>query len=220
MKKILYVILHTCTRPERYEAVVNTWGKDVDFIFYADCDDEEKKIIKVSDDTSYSSNEAKHVNVIKYLFDNDYQYEWFFFCDDDTFVNTKKLEENLNNFDKEKIIGQKLKGTWPTDTNLEYCSGGAGYLINKNILEKIAPMITIKDTGYSDVTLGLSIIELGLKVVNQIPKLVTQIEHNEKFNGQSPTYYNIDISSIKDVFTYHYIDSQTMVEMYEILNNN
>ena len=95
MKKILYVILHTCTRPERYEAVVNTWGKDVDFIFYADCDDEEKKIIKVSDDTSYSSNEAKHVNVIKYLFDNDYQYEWFFFCDDDTFVNTKKLEENL-----------------------------------------------------------------------------------------------------------------------------
>ena len=57
-------------------------------------------------------------------------------------------------------------------------------------------------------------------MVNQIPKLVTQIEQKEKFNGQSPTYYNIDISSIKDVFTYHYIDSQTMVEMYEILNNN
>ena len=54
-----------------------------------------KKIIKVSDDFTYSSNEPKHVNVIKYLIENDYQYEWFFFCDDDTFVNTKNLESNF-----------------------------------------------------------------------------------------------------------------------------
>jgi hypothetical protein len=73
MKKILYVILHTCTRPDRHDGIVNSWGKDVDYIFYADCDNEEKKIIKVSDDSSYSSNEPKHINVIKYLIENDYQ---------------------------------------------------------------------------------------------------------------------------------------------------
>ena len=103
MKKILYVILHTCTRPDRYDGVVNSWGKDVDFLFYSDCDNEDKKIVKVSDNSSYSSNEPKHINVIKYLVENNYQYEWFFFCDDDTFVNTKNLENNLDLFDKDKI---------------------------------------------------------------------------------------------------------------------
>ena len=103
MKKILYAILHTCIRPERYDGVVNSWGQNVDFLFYSDCDDEEKKIVKQSNDSSYASNELKHVNVIKYLEDNDYQYEWFFFCDDDTFVNTKNLEKNLDLFDKNKI---------------------------------------------------------------------------------------------------------------------
>jgi hypothetical protein len=120
MKKILYVILHTCTRPDRHDGIVNSWGKDVDYIFYADCDNEEKKIVKVSDDSTYSSNEPKHINVIKYLIENDYQYDWFFFCDDDTFVNTKRLENNLENIPVAhheagsylKILSQPTLLTW------------------------------------------------------------------------------------------------------------
>ena len=144
MKKILYVILHGSTNPDRYFNVKETWGKDVDCIFYSDHEDKEKNIIKVSDRTDYHSNEDKHVNVIKYLGENINNYEWFFFCDDDTFVNTKKLEELSDNFDKNKVHGQMLK----TDNSngiplpspiLEYCSGGAGYLIHNKILKIINP---------------------------------------------------------------------------------
>lgn len=206
MKKILYVILHTCTRPDRHEGIVNSWGKDVDYIFYADCDNEEKKIVKVSDDSTYSSNEPKHINVIKYLIENDYQYDWFFFCDDDTFVNTKRLENNLENFDVEKINGYVLKGTWKKDLTLNYCSGGAGYLIHKTLLTKISETIKTTDSGYSDVSLGLCAKDLNI-----------EYNHNEDFRSQNPDYYKVDKTLIKDIFTFHYISSELMVEMYEII---
>ena len=205
MKKILYVILHTCTRPERYDGIVNSWGKDVDFLFYSDCDNEEKKIVKVSDNTTYSSNEPKHVNVIKYLIENDYQYEWFFFCDDDTFVNTKNLENHLDFFDKEKISGSVIK-TWGRDPNLEYCSGGAGYMIYHLTLKKLSESITVRDTGYSDVTVGLYAKELSISFDNY-----------DGFKSQDPKFYKVDKSTIKDIFTYHYIPSKEMDEYYQLI---
>jgi hypothetical protein len=207
MKKILYVILHTCIRPDRYDGVVNSWGKDVDFLFYADCDNEEKKIVKVSDDSTYSSNEPKHVNVIKYLIENDYQYEWFFFCDDDTFVNTKNLEQNIDNFDKNKITGSILKGTWGKDRTLDYCSGGAGYLINKSLLIEISKLIKNCGSGYSDVSLGICVRDNEFELYN-----------DEKFNSQNPDYYERKIDTIKNMFTYHYVSSDTMIEMYNLIN--
>jgi hypothetical protein len=206
MKKILYVILHTCTRPDRHEGIVNSWGKDVDYLFYADCDNEEKKIVKVSDDSTYSSNEPKHINVIKYLIENDYQYDWFFFCDDDTFVNTKRLESNLENFDSNKINGYVLNGTWKKDLTLNYCSGGAGYLIHKTILSKISETIKTTDSGYSDVSLGLCVRDLNI-----------EYNHNEDFRSQNPDYYKVNKNLIRDIFTFHYISSELMVEMYEII---
>jgi hypothetical protein len=207
MKKILYVILHTCTRPDRYEGIVNSWAKDIDFLFYADCDNEDKKIVKVSDDSTYSSNEPKHVNVIKYLVEKNYQYEWFFFCDDDTFVNTKNLEQNLDYFDKNKISGSVLKGTWEKDRTLEYCSCGAGYLIDKTLLVKISESIKNSGSGYSDVSLGVCAKEAGIEFCDY-----------EKFNSQKPEYYKRDIHTIKDMFTYHYVNSDTMIEMYQVIN--
>jgi hypothetical protein len=206
MKKILYVILHTCTRPDRHDGVVNSWGKDVDYIFYADCDNEEKKIIKVSDDSTYSSNEPKHINVIKYLIENNYQYEWFFFCDDDTFVNTKNLEHDFSIFEKDKVNGSILKGTWSKDTTLNYCSGGAGYLIHKSLLEIISKNIKSGDSGYSDVTLGLCLREMGIENKNF-----------DEFHSQAPKYYKMENSKIKDVFTFHYVQSNEMETFDKLL---
>ena len=86
--------------PQRYINVTETWGKNVDFFFYSDHEDFDKKIIKVSDRTDYQSNEEKHINIIQYVADNIKGYDWYFFCDDDTFVNTKKLESFVIDLDK------------------------------------------------------------------------------------------------------------------------
>ena len=113
MKKILYVILHGEVYKERYHNIKDTWGKDKDLLFYGDYEDIDKGIIKVSENKSYRSNEEKHINVLKYFNENsNYNYEWFFFCDDDTFVNVNKLEELLPTKFKIKVrlVLHKISG--------------------------------------------------------------------------------------------------------------
>jgi hypothetical protein len=141
------------------------------------------------------------------LIENDYQYEWFFFCDDDTFVNTKNLEKNIDLFDKNKINGNILNGTWSRDKELKYCSGGAGYLIHKTVLSKLSTTIKMTGSGYSDVSLGICARELGIDFINY-----------DGFKSQSPDYYEREIDTIKNMFTYHYISSDTMIEMYNLIN--
>lgn len=157
MKKILYVILHGESNKQRYFNVKDTWGANSDLLFYGDYNDKLEDVIKVSDDKSYNSNEEKHVNVFKYLSQNpEYNYEWFFFCDDDTFVNVNKLENLLYSFNINSVHGQLIMTNIVDGyDNLEYLSGGAGYLIHHNLLNKISNKIKIINTGYADVTLGV-----------------------------------------------------------------
>jgi len=194
MKKILYVLLHGSMNDERYHNIISTWGKNVDCLFYSDHEDNDKKIIKVSNRTDYHSNEEKHINIIKYVSNNIKDYEWFFFCDDDTFVNTKKLEFLLNTFDEECVHGSVLNGTWPGDITLNYCSGGAGYLIHSKLINKIAQNIEIRNTGYSDVTLGLFLRDNNIKSINY-----------ELFNSQPPDFHNVPIINVKNYISFHYI---------------
>ena len=47
------------------------------------------------------------------------------------------------------------------------------------------------------------------------------VENNDidKFNSQLPSYYKKENETIKDVFTFHYVSSELMVEMYKILTS-
>ena len=202
MKKILYVILHGSVYKHRYDNVMNTWGKNKDVLFYADYND--KNVIKVSDDVSYNSNEEKHINIIKLLNDNNnYDYEWFFFCDDDTFVNTTKLENSLDTFDPNFVNGSVIN-SWASDFSLSYCSGGAGYLINRNLLGKIN--LKNHKTGWSDVSLGLSLRESKIESLN-----------STLFNSQPPEFYNIEINDVKNYISFHYIKTED--KMKTMLDN-
>lgn len=206
MKKILYVILHGIVNKNRYNNVMNTWGRDKDVLFYADYDDDDKNVIKMSENTSYSSNEEKHINVIKFLNENNkYDYEWFFFCDDDTFVNTKKLEDSLDTFDPNFVNGSVIN-SWASDFSLSYCSGGAGMLINFNLLKKINLNIKNYNTSFADVSIGLSIREGNIKCAN-----------SSLFNSQPPEFYNIQINDIKNYISFHYIKTED--KMKNILYN-
>lgn len=204
MKKILYVILHGSTNKERYYNVKETWGSEVDTLFYGDYEDLNKNVIKVSNRNDYNSNEEKHINVLKYVNDNIKEYEWFFFCDDDTFVNTKKLETNLVNFDKNSVNGSIIN-CWSFDYSLEYCSGGAGYLIHKELLNSIITNLSILNTGYSDVTLGIHLRNNKIKNINY-----------EYFRSQPPSFFKYQDKELKDYITFHYI--KTKDEMNLLLN--
>jgi len=194
MKKILVLILHGSMFQDRYNNVINTWGKDIDHIFYSDHQDIEKNIIKVSDRVDYKSNEEKHINVFKYLIDNKTDYDWFYFCDDDTFVNVSNLIEYAQEANDDLVHGSVLKSTWKKDPNLIYCSGGAGYLISKKILLEICNTIEVVGTGFADVTLGLKLRELNINTHDDF-----------RFKSQYPAFYGITTDEYCKYISFHYI---------------
>ena len=149
--KILCCILHTEQQPKQYEAIEKTWGASIDHMYYSDHEDASKNIVKVSDERDYKSCVEKNAKVFKILInDNRYNhYDYYFFVDDDTYVNTAKLRSSIekDEFNEDKIYGHthrdKDGGNW--------LHGGAGYLMNRKVLKKFENCEIVKTARYSDV---------------------------------------------------------------------
>jgi hypothetical protein len=204
MKKILYLILHTNKQSDRYYHLVDTWLSGKDFIFYSDHEDLDNNIIKVTDNDSYHSNEPKFVSVVNNLPEKYLDYEWYFFVDNDTFVNTKKLESMLDTFDTNVLHGQRIY-CWPKDKSMPYLSGGAGMLVHHTKYQHMRENFRNYSTGYSDVSLGYYMKEYGIECVD-----------DGVFWSQPPSFYNIELTDVKNYISFHYIkDKQEMVRLYK-----
>jgi hypothetical protein len=205
--KILYVIMHTQNQSGRYDNVMETWGKDVDCIFYSDHEDLDKNIIKTSNDSSYRSNEEKFCNIVNMIPEKYQDYDWFLFCDNDTFVNTKLLQKEVSNFDVDFVYGQVLN-TYHPDPELFYVSGGAGKLVSYKVLQLIKNNVTNKRTKYADVSFGYTLKELGI-----------QIKDNQLFKSQPPHFYEISDNDVPNFITFHYIKTtDLMYKLYQLAN--
>jgi hypothetical protein len=205
MKKILYVILHGSVNKNRYFNVMDTWGKYVDCLFYSDHEDKEKNIIKVSDRKDYWGLEEKHINMFKILSAEYLNYDWYFFCDDDTFVNTKKMTEFLDECDTNCVYGC-LINCYPNMKDLFYHSGGAGVLIHRKILDIVSKNINTKNTNFADVTLGIFLKE------NKIT-----MKHDDRFHSEMPFSYGLKFNDAANNITFHHI--KTKEEMVNLMNN-
>lgn len=214
MNKILYCILHTQNQNDRVDNILDTWGKSRDVMFYSDEENLEKNIRKVSDRSDYDSAKEKQINVFKIL--SPLNYEWYFFCDNDTFVNVKLLESKLDTFDKNLVHCQVLD-CFPQDPTLRFPSGGAGFLIHRDVVAKLVDSmrdITDFSQNFSDVTIGLNLRDIGVGVSD--PKL---------FFSQRPEFYNdngywnliIGDEDMHKYITFHYISEKPLMERYHSL---
>ena len=204
MKNVLFVILHGSMSKERKIHIKNTWGKNQDCLFYSDYEDKNYNVIKVSDRTDYHSNEEKHINLINLLLNDLPNYEWFFFCDDDTYVNVQTLISILPTLDKSTIVGSVIN-SWSKDWTLNYCSVGAGFIIHRDLLKNF-DKIPILNTGYSDVTLGFFLREKNIKLIN-----------SDLFHSQNPKFYNLNENNITHFVTFHYVKTLDDFEYLEKL---
>lgn len=202
---ILFSILHTHKQDERVDNVLETWGQNENVIFYSDKENLDKKVYKVSDNSEYDSGQEKQINVfklLKYFLD----YDWYFFCDNDTFVNTKLLKKQIEHYNTDKVYGEIIQ-CWPQDRSLKYPSGGAGFLIsNKTVRTLIENILPCPFQPYSDVALGFN-----------LRKLRIECEHSELFHSQKPEFYNIKKSDINNYLTFHYITNKNDMERFHLL---
>lgn len=104
------------------------------------------------------------------------KFEWFFFCDDDTYVKIHLLEEYVDkvkqshNDDHLALWGLSMIGGYGPDRSLDYPSGGAGYLTNRATLRHIIPHLDkvpiSEPDAWGDVMLGFALRSAGVPIIN------------------------------------------------------
>ena len=181
MKKnnnILFVVL-TCDEyiKDRVFAIKKTWGKHVNVVYLSDTNIGDN-VIGYDTPKNYDGIQEKYYQF--FLNYNFSKYEYFFFLDDDTFVNLDNLYKlELPNFNELFCIGRELhltedgKDKWGnytgypmgkiknknTELPLIYPSGGSGFILSKNSVDKIQEYLKkVKEnrpiSGHSDVSIG------------------------------------------------------------------
>jgi hypothetical protein len=161
--KILCCILHTEKQPEQYEAIEKTWGSRIDHMYYSDHEDVSKNIVKVSDNSDYKSCVEKNARVFKVLINDDRykNYDYYFFVDNDTYVNEVKLKSCIikDNFNEDKIYSEPLD-----KAGRSWAHGGAGYLMNKKVLEKFEHCEILPKAKHSDTNVSQYAFKQGVQM--------------------------------------------------------
>jgi hypothetical protein len=184
---------------------VKTWGQDVDYVFISDHEDPSKKIMKFSNNPNYDSGQEKQIKSANYFSTIDLDYDFVFFCDNDCFVNTRKLSEFVQTCDTNCVWGELCK-CWKPEPTLNYTLGGSGILLSKSIMKQINGKLKEHHIQYGDVSLGLNLRDMGI-----------EMRHYDFFKSQPHTFYNLSLDDVKNYITFHYIkDFQTMNQYYEL----
>lgn len=193
--------MHGINCISRYDNVMQTWGKDIDTIFFSDYEDKEKKIYKTTGLNEYSGLEDKIVNAVKSLYKKFSDYDWYLLCDDDTFVNVGKLYSEINNFNEDKVYGKILYHLLP-DKEVAFHSGGGGTLISNKVMKLLSKTVKNHGLGIADVSIGMNLDRLGIKK-----------ENSYFFISSTPSSHGIKEENYRDYITLHHINNFEMMDM-------
>lgn len=85
----------------------------------------------------------------------DYEFEWLFKCDDDTYLALDRLSElAINGYD---LVGNEFL------TTRQSPSGGAGYLLSRAMVERLAADEQIPKAGMEDILIGEAAFRHGAR---------------------------------------------------------
>jgi hypothetical protein len=223
--KILYCIL-SCLRYESSRRVwqENSWIKKIggssNYIYLTGRGaNKTHSLITPNGNDSYDDTYLKyHYFVTKYNFD---QYDWCFFCDDDTFIFVDKLENILKNYDSNSnaMVGRTgiLENKQPRSNFLVKCplrffSGGAGFAMSKSSLMHIKKYLNLNRvypiSDNSDVTMGAWIKS-------------AKIDHHMVCKGNmfqcgSPRDASLENVKLEDIVTYHYCNEEDFANLNKL----
>lgn len=228
--KVKYITI-TCEKyhSTRVQSIRDTWSKNQDVVFLSDTNIAPDIVGFDYLRKGYENIWMKYREIIKNW--TDFTYDWYFFTDDDTFVNVKNVNNLLKNYsvDDKICIGvlgvlnpdatdrggnktgfplRTIQGD-QTELPLTYPSGGAGFILSLESMKTINKYLnTIQDVPRcynSDVTIGFWIRNSGIKNINI-----------EGFWWTNPTELQHDVDMIRKSYTYHYVDEKMMCELFNI----
>lgn len=226
--KTLFIVL-SCDKyiNTRIKGIKDSWGKNVNITYLVDSPSDNPSLIGYGTQQNYDGIQDKYYNLfLNYDFE---KYDYYFFVDDDTFVNLteynnlsipdpnetfclgRELHLNKNGNDKwGNNTGYpmfKIKGD-STELPLIYPSGGSGFVVSKNSCIKIQSYLKNIGgkkpiSGHSDVTFGFWFRNIGGKF---IPSQLFWWDTPDKLINNPWEKFTIDESFI----TYHYVNETLM----------
>lgn len=192
--KILYVIL-TCEKylNTRVKWQKESWAKSVPVAY----------LVEPVGEEVYNNAPLKYIPFFKTLVTD---FDWFFFCDDDTFVDTKKLKWFLETQvmpDEEYVMIGFSGGTFPIhNLKITWCSGGAGIAMSRELVKKIQSHL--RNTENPLVTHETD-ISLAIWATMAAKDLV--VIDNKRFSPFKPH------ESPENCITYHYCTEQDFIRL-------
>jgi hypothetical protein len=185
----------------RIKTIKETWGKHwIDLVFYTDFN-EGNDVIKCTDDPSYKGCEEKAVNRLKQIKEKN-TYDWYFFVDDDTFVNIPNMLSFIKTLNSKYAYGYSTTGC----LGYPFFQGGAGFFISNECFNRILPeSIYIRGTGFSDTVTCQILTENNISLMF----------NNDLLNREETNNFLSD--RFKNAITFHTI--KTKNKMLEYYNN-
>lgn len=220
---VLVMAMTTEANTKRRETVLNTWGKEIDVLFYSDHLGE--KTIKVSDQSDYLSGVEKQVSILSKIKNgeiyynniNALDYQWILFVDDDTFVLTKNLDKFIKSADENVVYGHLWKTLYAdgeyylpkfreAGVVMASFSGGAGMLVSVKNIQKIKDFSIPSGIRHGDVAAYIifkknNLLTAGSKYFNPFHFL------DKRLRG-----FNLDLD-----ITYHYMTENLSKALYEVI---
>lgn len=236
LNDLLFVVL-TCDKylEDRVKSIKNSWGKYVNVVYLTDSKFEEDNLVGYDTPKNYDGIQEKYYNFfLNYNFNN---YKYFFFLDDDTFVNLDNLINlELPTPDKMFCIGRELhlnkNGTdkWGNFTGypmnklknngselpLIYPSGGSGYIVsNKSVVEIQKYLNSLREnrpiSGHSDVSIGFWLRNCGVEFIS-----------SNQFWWDTPNNLILNkwenFNNDGTFITYHYVKPEQMIMFHKEYN--
>jgi hypothetical protein len=200
----LILILHSYNTRDRLKSILKSWGKNANILFYADYSDFHERVMQVTKNPNYEAGPEKILNCIKFLPLEHLNYDWYVFCDDDTFLNLNLLEKTLPSFDKNFVYCDIIK-CWDQDPTLEYPSGGAGFAVPNSVFKKLRFQSELYDTKWSDVCLGLNFKKLNINM-----------KQEGRFHAHPPHKHNLKLYEVPNHISFHYIEGENQKRLHDI----
>lgn len=216
--KILTAILSCSDTQDRANSCLNTWIKDIkpphNYFFYGD-EKQSKTMMNTWNCTPDKGEcrsrlpEKTYKMLVKSL---DYEWDFLFKCDDDTFVDFGNLVKLLEKYDPKTdlYLGGKIVNPFP------YGQGGAGYALTRTAVKKCIDLLkhlyndTSKNKNAEDYSVGLALKEQGINLTHT--NLLSTPNPNTSKQNQS-----VCINAIikENKITTHYVNSETMHKIHE-----
>ena len=219
--KILTTILTCSSTQERADACLDTWIQDIktphDYIFYGDktqSQSMDRAWNCTPDDGECRSRlpEKTYKMLVKSL---DYEWDFLFKCDDDTYLNFNQLVEFLQDYNAsdDLYIGKQLINPFP------YAQGGAGYILTRTAVQKCLKSLKYiygdksKNKNAEDYSVGLALRDQKIDLINTD---LLSTPHPQKAKQDQAVC--VDAINKSNKITTHYVNSDTMKTIYRSIN--